>query len=283
MLVRRGDDLVLIGDGDPTLGDAEMLRKVGWDVDTVFRNWATAFKNRGALTVHDVVVDDSVFDQNFLHCNWPTEQQHKRYVAQVGGMQLNCNCIDFWLKTTSYGEVVRFVTDPPALGEFATIKNNCITGRDNSVWLSREPGGNSIILRGQTNASSGEPVSVTVNDPPMYAASVLAETFKSEGVKITGTVRRDRTVRASIGATDGGTSLVAVHETPLPAGADDEIGAAAERGQVLHRGGRPGQVSEGGGAALEPARHAGRGGRELVRVNGLEHGRVGDHGADVRA
>jgi D-alanyl-D-alanine carboxypeptidase/D-alanyl-D-alanine-endopeptidase (penicillin-binding protein 4) len=217
MLVRRGDDLVLIGDGDPTLGDAEMLRKVGWDVDTVFRNWATAFKNRGVMTVRDVVIDDSVFDQNFLHCNWPAEQQHKRYVAQVGGMQLNCNCIDFWLKTTAYGDVVRFVTDPPALGDFATIKNNCITGRENSVWLSREPGGNSIILRGQTNASSGEPVSVTVNDPPMYAASVLAETFKIEGVKITGTVRRDRTVRASLASADGSSSLVAVHETPLPA------------------------------------------------------------------
>ena len=33
-------DLFLIGDGDPTLGDAEMLKKLGWDVDTVFKAWA---------------------------------------------------------------------------------------------------------------------------------------------------------------------------------------------------------------------------------------------------
>src|SRR5215212_8578118 len=32
-LAARDRDLAMIGDGDPTLGDAEMLRKVGWDVD----------------------------------------------------------------------------------------------------------------------------------------------------------------------------------------------------------------------------------------------------------
>ena len=51
---------------------------------------------------------------------------------------------------------------------------------------------------------------------------------------------------------------------------------------MLDRRGDPGQVGEGRGAALEPAGHALRGGRELVRVQGLEQGRFGDHGADVR-
>jgi hypothetical protein len=53
--------------------------------------------------------------------------------------------------------------------------------------------------------------------------------------------------------------------------------------QPAEQGGHPGQVGEGGGAALEPVRHAGRRGREFVRVDGLEHGRIDDHGADVRA
>jgi D-alanyl-D-alanine carboxypeptidase/D-alanyl-D-alanine-endopeptidase (penicillin-binding protein 4) len=210
VLARRGDDLVLIGDGDPSFGDAEVLKKVGWDVDTVFRNWAAGLKAHHVSSVNDVIVDDSVFDQNFLHCNWPAEQQHKRYVAQVGGVNLNANCIDFYLKTTSVGDVVRYVTDPPLAG-FA-IRNQCITGNENSVWLSREPGGNSIILRGQTNASNVEPISVTVHDPSMFAATVLAETFKSEGIRINGSVKRDRTMRGNKDLT-----VVAVHETPLAA------------------------------------------------------------------
>ena len=70
---------------------------------------------------------------------------------------------------------------------------------------------------------------------------------------------------------------------PLPPGGGDEIRAVAERGEVLHRGDDPGQVGEGGGAALEPAGHARRRGRELVRMHAVEQGRLGDHGADVRA
>ena len=51
---------------------------------------------------------------------------------------------------------------------------------------------------------------------------------------------------------------------------------------MLHRRGDPGQVGEGRGAALKPAGHARRGGRELIRVQGLEQGRFADHSADVR-
>ena len=31
---------VLVGDGDPTFGDAELLKKVNWTPTTVFANWA---------------------------------------------------------------------------------------------------------------------------------------------------------------------------------------------------------------------------------------------------
>src|SRR5205085_12095449 len=71
MLVQRGQDLILIGDGDPTFGDAEMLRKSGWDVTTAFKTWADALRQRGITSVNDVLVDDSVFDENFLPENWP--------------------------------------------------------------------------------------------------------------------------------------------------------------------------------------------------------------------
>src|SRR5271170_3886016 len=42
LLVQHGPDLILIGDGDPSFGDAELLKKVGWDVDTVFETWSSA-------------------------------------------------------------------------------------------------------------------------------------------------------------------------------------------------------------------------------------------------
>ena len=44
VLAQRGDDLLLIGDGDPSFGDAEMLKKSNWESTTVFSNWADALK-----------------------------------------------------------------------------------------------------------------------------------------------------------------------------------------------------------------------------------------------
>jgi len=42
LLLKHNDDLVLIGDGDPTLGDAELLRKSGWNSTTLFKNWPSS-------------------------------------------------------------------------------------------------------------------------------------------------------------------------------------------------------------------------------------------------
>jgi D-alanyl-D-alanine carboxypeptidase/D-alanyl-D-alanine-endopeptidase (penicillin-binding protein 4) len=221
VFARRGSDVALIGDGDPTLGDVEMLRKLGWDVDTVFKAWAQLLKSRGINEVHNVYVDDSIFDQNFVHPNWPVEQQHKRYVAQVGGVNLNANCVDFYLTTGGIGDIVSYRAEPST--RYTLIQNTCVTGTTNAVWFSRKLGTNSVILRGETNVSNDEPISVTINDPPMFAATVLEEVIESSGIRVTGEVLRDRTIRQNLSIGPSPTSApladrwvaMAIHATPL--------------------------------------------------------------------
>ena len=213
LLVQRGQDLVLIGDGDPTFGDAEMLRKAGWGVTTVFDNWAAQLPRQQVKTVANVLVDDSVFDENFAHPNWPADQLHKRYVAQVGGMNLNVNCVDFYLQVRGAGETVLFRMDPQT--NYVTVQNSCISGGSDAVWLLRQTGANDLVLRGTTPTSNKEPVSVTIHDPAMFAATVLAERLVAGGLKVTGSVARDRTVRQRLLEGDKGFTVLAVHETPI--------------------------------------------------------------------
>lgn len=224
-MLLNGNNVVLVGDGDPTLGDAEMLKKVGWDVTTVFQSWAQQLAKKNITLVGDVVVDDSVFDQVFLHPNWPADQVHKRYVAEVGGVNLNANCVDFLVQSTSRGRYATYTINPDT--RYITVANTCLTGGDNAIWLSRMPQANDIILRGETRQSLEVPVSVTIHDPPMFAATVLAETLAGNGVQVTGQVRRDRTAQmqfaeAQHNSAQGGTAtagqwaVLAVHETPLP-------------------------------------------------------------------
>jgi D-alanyl-D-alanine carboxypeptidase/D-alanyl-D-alanine-endopeptidase (penicillin-binding protein 4) len=221
LLLNAEGDLILVGDGDPSFGDGEYLKKVGWGITTVYENWAEQLKSRNITTVRNVVVDDSVFDETFAHPHWPTDQIHMRYEAGVGGVNLNANCVDFSVRSNGPGQLVGYGLEPDT--KYVTVRNTCVAGGENAVWLSRSVGVNDIVLRGTTRGSTVQ--SVTIHDPPMYAATVLAETLAARGVRVTGQVKRDRGVRAQVQQQAGRQGpfaaphlgLVAVHETPLPA------------------------------------------------------------------
>lgn len=218
LLLQRGEDVAIVGDGDPTFGDHELLKKVGWDVSTVYANWAELLKKRGLAQVRNVFVDDSVFDEVFFHPNWPIDQENRRYCAQVGGVNLNANCVDFYLRRGASGQIVDYVTNPAT--KYLSVTNKCVSGGENRIGLVRVGGTNNVTLYGETNANNTEPVSVSVHDPGLFAATVLAETLDARGVKVTGTAARDRTIRPSLAAgaaptTQPGWTVLAIHETPL--------------------------------------------------------------------
>ncbi len=213
LLVRHGDDLILIGDGDPTFGDAEMLRKSGWDVTTVFEQWTAALRKAGVQSVRDVIIDDSVFDEEFMHPHWTPNNQHLRYSAQVAGMNLNANCVEFYLRAGA-GPLVDFRTIPSTT--YLNVENRCSIEKG-PVSLTRRLGSNDVRLSGRWPGSSDTPVTVTVHDPSMFSATVLAETLAAGGMKVTGQVHRDRTIRSMLagGKADKTWTLFAMHETPI--------------------------------------------------------------------
>jgi D-alanyl-D-alanine carboxypeptidase/D-alanyl-D-alanine-endopeptidase (penicillin-binding protein 4) len=209
LLVQKDQSLALVGDGDPTLGDAELLKNADWKSTTLFTKWAEALSARGLKEAAELVYDDSIFDAEYQHPSWPADQIQKRYVAGVAGLNFNANCLDFFLKPNARGEVVSYQTDPPNVG--IPIQNNCTLGSKNAVWLSRAKGSDTIILRGETNAANVEPISVTINNPPAFTADVFARTFAEAGIAIKGEPKRDPLIHKSI----KNWTVLAVHETPI--------------------------------------------------------------------
>ena len=212
-LFLRDGDLILVGDGDPTFGDAEYLKKAGWKVTTVYENWAAQLKKMNVASVKDVIVDDSVFDDNFSHPGWPARQFASRFEAEVAGFNLNANCIDFVISPSSVGRPVAYTTDP--VTAYVTVDNACLTGSSNRVRLERDPQGNQIKLAGETPSRGNALVSITIHDPPMFAATVLSETIAANGIKVTGVVKRDRTARQEQTAGSAKWQAVGIHETPI--------------------------------------------------------------------
>ena len=215
-LVYHDGNLFLIGDGDPSFGDAELLTRVGWDVTTVYQHWADQIKQLHLGPIKNVIVDDSIFDQDFFNQNWPSDQRLNRYEAEVSGMNLNTNCLDVFVRPTRMGEPVTCLTNPAT--KFVQITNQCVTGQGHPS-ISRPNDTNEMVLHGKSLQANEVPVSVTLHDGPMYAGTVFAETLAAEGVVCDQTPLRDRTItdqmRKATAAGDKSWQVLAVHETPL--------------------------------------------------------------------
>ena len=211
LLLHEGD-LFLIGDGDPSFGDSEYLKHVGWKSTTVYENWADRLKKLNVASVRNVIVDDSVFDEEFLHPHWPVKQIDHWYVAELGGMNFNINCLDFLITAAPPASRVGFTLNPRT--QYVSVENSCVGGH-NDVQLGRKPGTNEVVLRGQASEAVPGPFQETIHDPPMYAATVLSETLESAGIKVTGQVKRDRTAHDRQKAGGADWKMVGIHETPL--------------------------------------------------------------------
>src|SRR5579859_1631312 len=168
-------DLVLIGDGDPSMGDSEYLKRVGWHTTQVYETWAAQLKKMGVSTVRNIIIDDSVFDEDTLHPHWPSNQIDHWYVAEVGGLNFNINCVDIMIDASQPGRV-RFSVSPNT--HYLNVENTCVAGQ-NAVQLGRKPGTNDVVLRGEAAAAVPGPFQETVHDPSMYAGAVLAEVVES--------------------------------------------------------------------------------------------------------
>ena len=216
MLVRHDDDLVIWGDGDPSLGDAELMETIGWSQTAVFDDWANQLKKRQIATVRNIVVDDSIYDQEFLHPRWE-KHQFTPSGAEVGGLNFAANTIEFTVQRK--GDKVSWLTKP-ATSYVRVATNTASAGQKNTVILGRLPATNVFSLRGTIDSASV--FSATIHDPGLYAGNVLSELLKSREIAVSGEVVRDLQSRQKYASADAATrdqlwQVLCIFETPLPA------------------------------------------------------------------
>lgn len=94
---RDGEDLVIVGDGDPTLGSWRYER------DDDFMHAAAVLRARGLTRVRDIVIDVSRFDRVTVPWSWKSGYLDEPYGAPVDAIAWNEN-----------GEAGRSIRDPAA-------------------------------------------------------------------------------------------------------------------------------------------------------------------------
>ncbi|HEY5505658.1 MAG TPA: D-alanyl-D-alanine carboxypeptidase/D-alanyl-D-alanine-endopeptidase, partial [Sedimentisphaerales bacterium] len=219
-----GDSIAVIGSGDPLLGDKLTSQKNKLDARWVLKDVAEILRRNKIAMLSDVIIDSTVFDNEFVQPNWPKKELNRWYAAEVTGLNYNGNCIEIIAETV--GSKVELTLDPPT--SYVKIINNCkaaATQTDTTIWGARPAGSNVITVSGVCYKKC-EPIRVTIDRPPAFFAYLLAEELKRSGVAVRGQLlEREILPQEQF-------KLLAVYRTPIwevfERSNKDSLGLAAE-------------------------------------------------------
>jgi D-alanyl-D-alanine carboxypeptidase/D-alanyl-D-alanine-endopeptidase (penicillin-binding protein 4) len=183
------------------------MQKNNLDARWMLKDVAENLHKNNITSISDVIVDDTVFDNEYVQPSWPKKELNKWYAAEVAGLNYNGNCIEIIAETV--GSKVELTLDPPT--SYVKIINNCKTAAaqtDTTIWGARPPGSNVITVSGVCYKKC-EPIRVTIDRPQAFFGYLLAEEIKRSGVGI-----RGQLVEREILPQDQ-FKLLAVYHTPM--------------------------------------------------------------------
>ena len=181
--------LILQGDGDPSLGDPVLLSEHGLDVDQLIQQWVVAVQKTGLTQFDQLIIDDRVFDRQFVHPQWPEDQLNRWYCAQVSGLNFHDNCLDVYPRPTHTGLAPQLRISPES--PFLRLSNRAVSGASDSFWISRNMGNNEMTFRGVVKYSRTAPENITIHDPPNYLAQLLQHNLSKVGIQVSHIHRPD--------------------------------------------------------------------------------------------
>ncbi|UCD52732.1 MAG: D-alanyl-D-alanine carboxypeptidase/D-alanyl-D-alanine-endopeptidase [Phycisphaerales bacterium] len=178
-----GEALVVIGSGDPLLGDRTTDRLYGREDGWFFDSIVAALRERGIESITDVVVDTTVFDDQRVHPNWSPNDLNRWYACEVCGLNYNGNCIE--VTTDNRNGSIAIEVDPQTA--FVEIINEvkAVSSGSSAVGAYRNHEPNRITIRGKCRNRQG-PFDVAIEQPAAFFGFVLAEHLIGAEITTTG-------------------------------------------------------------------------------------------------
>ncbi len=177
------DTLVVLGSGDPLLGDERTDAKYGREKGWIFKDIAEALKRKGIDTIEDIVVDSSVFDDQRVHPSWSKKELNKWYACEVSGLNFNDNCIVISTKNNG-GKVEVFIEPQTAFIKFDNQVKPISKGTSAvGTYRNKEP--NMIVIYGRCKDRVG-PFDVAIERPAAFFGFLLYENLTKSGIRTRG-------------------------------------------------------------------------------------------------
>ena len=187
-----GDTLVVIGSGDPLLGDRESYDLNGHEDSTFLHDIAVKLGEIGVESINSIVVDSTVFEDQRAHPHWSPDDLNKDWACEVCGINYRGNCID--MTVSNRKGRISVLVDPRT--SYVAIQNKVRSIRSGSgaVGAYRIAGRPNVLdVTGKCKTKQG-PFEVAIEKPALYFGYRLAEYLGQQGISVNGKLLEKRYV-----------------------------------------------------------------------------------------
>ncbi len=176
-------NLVVIGAGDPVLGDAAVDacsgRKDGWAFDAI----VCALQDKGVTQVGDVILDSFFFDQNRVHLSWPADQLNQWYACETSGINYNRNCVRI-VASRNGAATLEMEPDNDYIELVSQLR--AVTRGASAVGAYRTNTPNRLTVRGNINKETG--FDVAIERPSGLFGNLLVRRLRAAGIAVNGQI-----------------------------------------------------------------------------------------------
>ncbi len=173
--------LIVIGSGDPLLGDRQTDQKYGRPAGWLFDDIANALREHKRTGLEEIIIDRYVFDGNRICPNWPVEQLNQSYACEVSGINYNCNCVRVSARRSGSKAIVNV---DPATNYIQVVNEVSLAPKGTNVIAAyRNVHPNKLKIVGKIGDESGASADVAIEVPAAFFGVLLAEHLARSGIK----------------------------------------------------------------------------------------------------
>lgn len=179
-------NISIIGGADPNIS----ARFQNDNSVAIFQDWTAQLKKLGVKKIEgDIVLDDSMFDSEYINPDWVKHDLAEWWVAPVSALSLNDNCIDITVEATKNEEKALIKVSPDT--KYITIINKIKTKAKprEKIAFSRKNAANEITIWGEIEVGTTYKFSVAIHHPTMFFGMVFKETLEKNGVIVNGEIK----------------------------------------------------------------------------------------------
>ena len=182
-----GNDIVVVGEGDATIGAPDLAATAGESVYAELDRWADAIKTQaaGQFTGDILLVSRFNLQGQYHHPGKGNPSNPVWYAAPIDALNFHDNYYD--LTYTVSGGTVTPHLEPAS--SFIQVINNLTVGGSTNLSLSSTSDESTVTLNGTVTSSSSTPWSRSCNQPGMLLGRTLADRIVQAGVSFTGQIQ----------------------------------------------------------------------------------------------